>query len=181
MALSSGQRLVVIILLLAFLSGGGVLGYRISQEYPTSLPQELEKPVIEEPVSPRPAVVTEKAPIRKLAKKEKEKLKAALAININTASSEELQKLYRVGPKTAAKIIAGRPYGRIEDIMKLHGIGEKTFERLKDSITVSGKGIEDYKPPAERAKAPEKEKKMVIVKIDTDGDGIPDTWITRPQ
>ncbi len=182
MAFSQSQKFLIIFLGLTVISGGAVLGYRISQEYPTSVPQEIEKPIqIEKPLPQRPVVVTEKAPIRKLDKKEKEKLQAALKININTASSEELQKLYRVGPKTAAKIIAGRPYGKIEDITNVHGIGEKTFEKLKDSITVSGKGLEKYKPPAERAKAPEKEKKMVIVKIDTDGDGIPDTWITRPQ
>jgi len=188
MALSSGQRPIVIILLLAFLSGGGVLGYRVMKEYPKFAPApeiekpiQLEKPVIEEAVPSRPVVVTEKVPIERLAKKEKEKLKAALKININTASSEELQKIPYIGPKKAEKIISGRPYQSIEDILDLHGFGEKTFEKIKDYITVTGKGLEGYKPPAAKAKPSAPQKKIKFVKVDTDGDGIPDTWITKPQ
>jgi len=188
MALSSGQRLIVIILFLAFLSGGGVLGYKISQEYPEFAPApeiekpiQLEKPVIEEAVPSRAVVVTEKIPIERLATKEKEKLKAALKININTASSEELQKIPYIGPKKAEKIISGRPYRKIEDILKVHGFGDKTLAKIRDYITVGGKGLAGYKPPAERATVPEEEKKVKIVKVDSDGDGIPDTWITNPQ
>jgi competence ComEA-like helix-hairpin-helix protein len=185
MSLSSGQRLIVIILLLAFLSGGGVLGYQIMKEYPEFAPApEIEKPTqvqVKEPLSRKPVVVTEKTPIAKLAKKEREKLKAALKVNINTASSEELQKIPYIGPKKAQKIIAGRPYGRIEDITKVHGFGEKTLAKIKDHITVSGEGLEEYKPPTEKAKVLEEKKKVKIIKVDTDGDGIPDTWITNPQ
>ncbi len=61
-------------------------------------------------------------------------------ININTAQSEELQKLPRVGPAIAQRIIDYRKengnFKRIEDIMKVRGIGEKVFGQLKDLITV---------------------------------------------
>lgn len=61
-------------------------------------------------------------------------------ININTATSAELQKLPRVGPKIAQRIIDFRKenglFNQIEDLMKVKGIGEKTFLRLKDMITV---------------------------------------------
>ncbi|MBU4128886.1 helix-hairpin-helix domain-containing protein [bacterium] len=182
MSFSSGQRLIVIILFLAFLSGGGVLGYKISQEYPEFVPApEIEGPVVEEPIPSSPVVVTEKVPLERLGEKDKEKLQKALKININTASSEELQKIPYIGPKKAEKIIAGRPYGKIEDITKLHGFGEKTLEKIRDYITVSGKGLEDYKSPEERAKVLKEQKKVKIVKVDTDGDGIPDTWVTKPQ
>ena len=61
-------------------------------------------------------------------------------ININTAQSEELQKLPRVGPAIAQRILDYRKdngnFKRIEDLMKVRGIGEKVFAQLKDLITV---------------------------------------------
>lgn len=61
-------------------------------------------------------------------------------ININTASSEELQKLNGVGPATAEKIISYREsvgnFNNIQDLTKVSGIGEKTFEKLKDKICI---------------------------------------------
>jgi len=61
-------------------------------------------------------------------------------ININTASSVELQKLPRVGPKVAQRIIDFRNqngnFKSIEEIMKVRGIGEKIFKQIKDMITV---------------------------------------------
>jgi competence protein ComEA len=62
-------------------------------------------------------------------------------ININTASSDELETLPRIGPKTAAAIIKYRsrqPFTRIEDIQNVPRIGPKTFDGLKHLITVSG-------------------------------------------
>ena len=61
-------------------------------------------------------------------------------ININTASSAELQRLNGVGPATAEKIIAYRnqngAFSKPEDIKRVSGIGEKTYEKLKDKIRV---------------------------------------------
>ena len=61
-------------------------------------------------------------------------------VNINTASSESLQTLPRIGPQVAQRIIDFREkngkFKRIEELMKVRGIGEKTFSRLKDRITV---------------------------------------------
>jgi len=65
--------------------------------------------------------------------------KASL-ININTAAVNQLVKLPRVGEKVAQRIIDFRKkngkFKRIQDIMKVKGIGEKTFEKLKNLITV---------------------------------------------
>lgn len=61
-------------------------------------------------------------------------------VNINTASSEELQTLKGVGESTAAKIIEYRtqngPFEKIEDIMNIPGIKEAKFNSLKDYIYV---------------------------------------------
>ncbi len=60
----------------------------------------------------------------------------ASPININTATLAELDTLPGVGPSTAQRIIDGRPYGKIEDLMRVKGIGQATFDKLKDHITV---------------------------------------------
>jgi len=61
-------------------------------------------------------------------------------VNINTADSDGLQTLSGVGPATAQKIIDYRTsYGAFktpEDLMNVSGIGEKTFAKLRDKITV---------------------------------------------
>ena len=61
-------------------------------------------------------------------------------VNINTADSAELQTLTGVGPATAEKIIAYREsngrFASIEEIKNVSGIGDKTYEKLKDYITV---------------------------------------------
>ena len=61
-------------------------------------------------------------------------------ININNADSETLQKIKGVGPATAEKIIeyrkANGKFRTVEDLKNVSGIGEKTFEKIKDTITV---------------------------------------------
>lgn len=57
-------------------------------------------------------------------------------VNINTATQAELETLPGVGPSTAEKIVQARPYLAIEQIMDVPGIGEATFEKLRDFIAV---------------------------------------------
>jgi competence protein ComEA len=63
-------------------------------------------------------------------------------ININTATQEELESLPMIGPVLAKQIIdyrtANGPFKRIEDIVDVPGIGPKTFEVIKDLITIKG-------------------------------------------
>ena len=58
-------------------------------------------------------------------------------VNINTASREELDALPDIGPVKAQAIIDGRPYATIEDIMKVKGIKQGIFSKIKDHITVN--------------------------------------------
>lgn len=61
-------------------------------------------------------------------------------ININTADEKELDSLPGVGPSKAKDIIRYREekgeFKSIEDIKNVKGIGESSFEKLKDKITV---------------------------------------------
>ncbi len=61
-------------------------------------------------------------------------------VNINTATSEELQGLSGVGEATAAAIIEDRqangPFATPEDLMRVSGIGEKKFAKIKADICV---------------------------------------------
>ena len=60
-------------------------------------------------------------------------------ININTASADELKSLSGIGDVTAEKIIEYRSstaFKSKEDIMSVDGIGSKTYEKIKDDITV---------------------------------------------
>ncbi len=57
-------------------------------------------------------------------------------INVNTASEVQLDTLPGVGPVTAGKIIAGRPYSAPEDLLSKKVVGRSTYEKVKDLITV---------------------------------------------
>lgn len=61
-------------------------------------------------------------------------------VNINTATKEELDTLPGIGPSKAEAIITYREtvgrFNTIEDIKNVKGIGDKTFQNLKDYITV---------------------------------------------
>ncbi|WP_199288043.1 ComEA family DNA-binding protein [Culicoidibacter larvae] len=60
-------------------------------------------------------------------------------ININTASSSELQKIPGVGPAKAQLIVEYRQNKRfesIDELLNISGIGPKTFEKLRDHVTV---------------------------------------------
>lgn len=61
-------------------------------------------------------------------------------ININTASLEELQKINGVGEVKAKSIINYREknggFKSIDEMKNIEGIGDKTFEKMKDQITI---------------------------------------------
>ena len=61
-------------------------------------------------------------------------------VNLNTADSATLETLPRVGPALAGRIIDWREanggFGSIDDLKSVTGIGDKTFDGLKDFVTV---------------------------------------------
>ncbi len=66
--------------------------------------------------------------------------KKSKLININLASVEELSTLPRIGVKIAQRIVEYRKkngnFKKIQEIMRVKGIGEKLFEKIKNQITV---------------------------------------------
>jgi competence protein ComEA len=64
------------------------------------------------------------------------KLAPGQKVNINTATKEQLEALPEIGPVKAQAIIDGRPYQKPEDIMKVRGIKEGIYGKIKDHITV---------------------------------------------
>lgn len=61
---------------------------------------------------------------------------ASALIDINSASETLLTSLPGVGAKTAQRIIEGRPYESVDDLLNVDGIGEKTLAGLRGRIRV---------------------------------------------
>ena len=57
-------------------------------------------------------------------------------VNINTASQFQLETLLGLDSAIVGKIIDYRPYHKIEDMRKVPGIDRKTFNKIKDRITI---------------------------------------------
>ncbi len=57
-------------------------------------------------------------------------------IDLNTATKEELESLPDIGPVRAQAIIDARPFSSIEDVMKVKGIKQGVFNKIKDQIRV---------------------------------------------
>ena len=74
------------------------------------------------------------------AKPEQAAAAAAPVINLNSATAAQIATLPGIGPKTADLIVQYREkngnFKKVEEIMNVRGIGEKTFLKLKSRITI---------------------------------------------
>lgn len=74
-----------------------------------------------------------------LAAGQQSKGKPAL-VNVNTAELEELITLPGIGESYARRLIEYRkkhgPFERVEDLLNVRGIGDRTLERIRDRVTV---------------------------------------------
>ena len=65
---------------------------------------------------------------------------ATAPVNLNTATAEQLATIPGVGPKMAERIIDYRQknggFKKVEDLMNVSGVGEKSFLKMKPLITV---------------------------------------------
>lgn len=57
-------------------------------------------------------------------------------VDLNAASAEALTSLPGVGPVTAARIVAGRPYAALQDLIEVRGIGPKRLARLRSRAVI---------------------------------------------
>jgi competence protein ComEA len=66
--------------------------------------------------------------------------KPGAMVNLNTATVAELQTLPGIGARVAARIVEYReskgPFKKIEELMNVQGIGEKSFLKLKPQLSV---------------------------------------------
>jgi competence protein ComEA len=87
------------------------------------------------PATPAPSVPAAKTSA-KTAAPASAKLAPGQKVNLNAATKAQLDALPEIGPTKAQAIIDGRPYKKIDDVMKVKGIKEGTFGKIKDLITV---------------------------------------------
>lgn len=82
-------------------------------------------------------------------------------VNINTATSEELQQVPGIGPATAQKILQMRksygPFKSVDDLLAIRGLGEKRLDKMRKYLTVGKPNPpKTGAPPAKPGATPEK-------------------------
>lgn len=93
---------------------------------------------VEDAAAPKTKAAPGRMTRRRAAPVEKAVEKAAPGrkIDLNTATQEELDTLPGIGPVKAKAIIENRPFKTIEDIMKVPGVKEGEFAKIKHLISV---------------------------------------------
>lgn len=86
----------------------------------------------------------------------------ARPVNINTATSEELQQVPGIGPATAQKILQMRksygPFKSVDDLLAIRGLGEKRLGKMRKYLTVGNASQPKTQQPAAQASPPPRPK-----------------------
>ncbi len=100
------------------------------------------------------ALICGSAPVTVSARQSGSKAAASGAkVDLNSASEKDLEDLPGVGPATAKKIIAGRPYSSVDGLSKA-GVPARTIGKISSLVTVSGAAAAAPAPtPKSTAKA----------------------------
>ena len=61
---------------------------------------------------------------------------ASHSIDLNTATERQLMTIPGIGPASARKVIAGRPYDTVDDLHKVRGLGAARIAELQSNVTV---------------------------------------------
>lgn len=94
-----------------------------------------------------PEVITK---LRELQREEEQEIKDVLKessgkhakpgqVELNTATTRDLQSISGIGPVLAARILAGRPYKTVDDLRRVTGIGDKLLEQIRPYVRVETK------------------------------------------
>jgi competence ComEA-like helix-hairpin-helix protein len=75
---------------------------------------------------PAPAAAVQAAPVAR----------ANSRVSIQTASVDELARVKGLNTKVAKEIIKGRPFASLDDLVKVQGIGRKTFDKIRSLLTL---------------------------------------------
>jgi competence protein ComEA len=91
---------------------------------------------------------------------------AFAAVNINSATKEQLESLDGIGPVKAQAIVDYRakngPFKSLDDVKKVTGVGDATFDKIKKDISLTGTTV-----PAKADKSEKVEKKVEAAKDKT--------------
>lgn len=96
------------------------------------------------------AALTASAPVvsaQEKAEKPKPAASSATPVNLNTATAAQLETLPGIGTRTAQLIVEHRQkngnFKKVEELMNIKGIGEKSFLKIKPMVTVGAGADKD--------------------------------------